>query len=43
MTFLTGVEPDPRVIRCDMPVEVAFTELQDGQVLPVFRPSRSGS
>jgi uncharacterized OB-fold protein len=38
MTFLAGVDPDPAAIRCDMQVEVAFTELDDGQVLPVFRP-----
>jgi uncharacterized protein len=40
MTFLTGVEPDPAAVRCEMPVEVAFTELADGQFLPVFRPRR---
>jgi uncharacterized OB-fold protein len=40
MTFLVGVKPDPTAIRCEMPVEVAFTELEDGQMLPVFRPSR---
>jgi len=42
MTFLTDVEPDPAAISCEMPVEVAFTELDDGQRLPVFRPRQLG-
>jgi uncharacterized OB-fold protein len=40
MTLLTEVEPDPAGIRCEMAVEVAFAELDDGAVLPVFRPRR---
>jgi uncharacterized protein len=39
MSFLTGVEPDPAAIRCEMPLEVSFAELEDGQLLPVFRPA----
>ena len=39
MSFLVGVDPEPGAIRCDMPVEVAFEELDDGQLLPVFRPT----
>ena len=39
MTFLTGVPPDPELIRCGLPVQVAFTDLPDGNVLPVFRPA----
>jgi uncharacterized protein len=38
MTLLTEVEPDPAAIRCGMPVEVAFAELDDRGVLPAFRP-----
>lgn len=37
-TFLVDVLPDPASIACGMRVEVAFSELTDGQVLPVFRP-----
>ncbi len=42
MTLLVGVPPEPESIRCGMPVEVVFTDLPDGNVLPVFRP-RSGT
>lgn len=38
MTMLIDVEPDPTEIACEMLVEVAFVELDDGHVLPVFRP-----
>jgi uncharacterized protein len=38
MTILVDVEPDPAAIRCELPVEVAFVEV-DGQALPVFRPA----
>jgi uncharacterized OB-fold protein len=38
MTFLIGIEPDPKVISCDMPVELAFLDLESGHSLPVFRP-----
>ena len=38
MTFLTGVPPDPALIRCGMPVEAVFRDLPDGNALPVFRP-----
>ena len=37
-TFLVDVAPDPAAIACGMRVEVTFSELDDGQVLPVFRP-----
>jgi uncharacterized protein len=43
MSFLTGVEPDPGSVRCDMPVHVDFTELEDGRLLPVFRPAEEVS
>jgi uncharacterized OB-fold protein len=39
MSFLTGVETDPSAIRCEMPLKVAFVDLDDGEVLPVFRPA----
>lgn len=41
MTFLIGIEPDPKAIACDIPVELDFLDLQGGHSLPVFRPARS--
>jgi hypothetical protein len=38
MSNLIGVEPDPRHVRCDMPVEVTFEKLTDEITLPLFRP-----
>lgn len=38
MTFLIGIEPNPELISCGMPVAVDFLDLPHGQSLPVFRP-----
>ena len=35
---LVGVEPDPKAIRCDMPVEVVFDDVTPEFTLPRFRP-----
>ena len=40
MTNLINVAPDPKVIRCDMPVRVVFTKLTDEITLPLFEPAR---
>lgn len=40
MTNLVNVEPDPKVIKCDMPVQVVFTKLTDEITLPLFEPAR---
>ena len=37
-TNLVEVEPDPQVIKCGMPVEVVFEELDEKISLPYFRP-----
>ncbi len=37
-TNLVDVEPDPKVIHCDMPVEVVFEEISEEITLPKFRP-----
>lgn len=37
-TQLVGVEPDPKHIRCDMPVEVVFEDVSEEISLPKFRP-----
>jgi len=41
MTILVDVEPDVEHVRCEQPVEVAFLDVDDGNVLPVFRPAAS--
>ena len=38
MSNLVGVEADPGVLRCDMPVEVVFEDISDEITLPRFRP-----
>ncbi len=37
-TQLVEVEPDPRKLRCDMPVEVVFEDITEEISLPKFRP-----
>jgi len=39
MSNLIGIEPDPKKIRCDMPVEVVFEKQSDEITLPLFRPA----
>ena len=39
LSNLIDVEPDPAKLRCDMPVEVAFTKLTDEVTLPLLRPA----
>ena len=36
---LVNVEPDPKVVKCDMPVEVVFEKLTDEVTLPLFQPA----
>jgi uncharacterized OB-fold protein len=43
LTNLVGIEPDPKQIRCDMPVEVCFEKLTDEVSLPMFRPVTGGT
>ena len=38
-TNIVGVDPDPRKIRCDMPVEVVFEDVSEEISLPKFRPA----
>ena len=40
MSNLINVEPDPKVVKCDMPVEVVFSKLTDEITLPLFQPAR---
>lgn len=39
MSNLINIEADPAVIRCDMPVEVVFEELNEEITLPLFQPA----
>ena len=42
LSNLIDVEPDPKKIRCDMPVEIVYQKLTDEVTLPLFRPSLGG-
>lgn len=37
-TNIVGVDPDPKKIKCDMPVEVVFEDVTAEITLPKFRP-----
>ena len=39
LSNLINVKPDPSVIRCDMPVEVVFSKINDNVTLPFFQPA----
>ena len=39
LSNLVGIAPDPKLIRCYMPVEVCFEKLTDQVSLPMFRPA----
>ena len=40
MTTLVGVDAAPENIRCDMPVEVSWEDVNDEITLPLFRPAQ---
>ena len=40
LSNLVNVEPDPKVIKCDMPVEIVFSKLTDDMTIPLFQPAR---
>jgi uncharacterized OB-fold protein len=39
MSNLINIEPDPKVITCDMSVEVVFEKLTDEITIPLFQPA----
>ncbi len=39
MSNLVGVAPDPKLIRCDMPVAIEYRDVTPAVTLPVFRPA----
>jgi uncharacterized OB-fold protein len=40
MSNLINIEPDPKHIKCDMPVEVVYEQLTDAITVPLFQPAR---
>ena len=40
LSNLINVEPDPKVVRCDMPVQIVFHKLTDEVTIPLFEPAR---
>jgi uncharacterized OB-fold protein len=40
LSNLINIEPDPAVVKCDMPVEVVFSPLTDDITIPLFQPAR---
>lgn len=41
MSRIVDVAPDPRQLRCDMPLEVVFEPISEDIALPHFRPRRT--
>jgi uncharacterized OB-fold protein len=37
---LINIDPDPKVVKCDMPVEVVFEKLTDELTVPLFQPAK---
>jgi len=40
LSSLVNVEPDPKVVKCDMPVEIVFSKLTDDITIPLFQPAK---
>jgi hypothetical protein len=40
MSNLINIDPDPKVVKCDMPVEVVFEKLTDEMTVPLFQPAK---
>ena len=38
---LINVTPDPKVVKCDMPVEIVYTKLTDDVTIPLFQPANA--
>jgi uncharacterized OB-fold protein len=43
MSNLVNVAPDPKAIRCDMPVQVVFHKLTDSITVPLWEPAKGGA
>ena len=40
LSNLINIDPDPKVVRCDMPVEVVFSKQTDEVTIPLFQPAQ---
>jgi hypothetical protein len=40
MSNLINIDPDPKIVKCDMPVEVVFEKLTDEVTIPLFQPAK---
>lgn len=40
MSNLINIEPDPQLVKCDMPVEIVYERLTDEVTIPLFQPVR---
>lgn len=40
LSNLINIAPDPKVIACDMPVQVVFQKLTDDVTIPLFQPAK---
>jgi uncharacterized OB-fold protein len=41
LSNLINVHPDPKTVKCDMPVEIVFQKLTDDVTIPLFQPARA--
>jgi hypothetical protein len=39
LSNLINIEPDPAIVKCDMPVEVVFEKQTDEVTIPLFQPA----
>jgi hypothetical protein len=39
MSNLVNIDPDPRLVKCDMPVEIVYERLTDDVTIPLFQPA----
>ncbi len=39
LTNLINVAPDPKALRCEMPVRVVFSKLTDDVTIPLWEPA----
>ena len=43
MSNLINVAPDPKVVRCDMPVQVVFHKLTEDMTISLWEPATGGA
>lgn len=40
LSNLINIAPDPKLLKCDMPVEIVYHKLTDDVTIPLFQPAR---